>query len=792
MAELTASLSKTEAKMADKARSKTKPSVADSQRNSATSGNKNCQKCQKKSALYVCYDCGDIYLCKDCNKTTHNTGSKAHSRKKHKVNELSFEESTINGHIEPKLIDFEDTDELNNIKQNGLDHGEITPESFLLVDGSENLQVQSEEEFINKLDCNPDVRVKVVSIFGNTGDGKSHTLNHTFFNGKEVFDTSDSQASCTVGVWASYDKERNALIIDTEGLLGISENANKRMRLLLKVLAISDVVIYRTRAERLHMDMFTFLGDASEAYQKYFSKDLKCVKEKFKLDLSLCSLGPAVIIFQETHYTEPLGKQDSPSNGVINKSPEDILRQNFSNVNRDPQAFSSITYLGTRTKTPPTNFTGLLTSIEMHLKNSTVRSPRSLPIIFNALTLLNEKFAGDIDNLIPSSFPDAYFTCQAKCQSCSGRCECSMSHERDDIKHKSTQRCKYQAQFDNRVFLCKVCFERGVESVVIPKTSETADSAWYGLAKYAWAGYVLECPECGVIYRSRQFWYGNRDPMEVAVRAEIRHVWPGTRVTYANQNAVRRIIDGVNSFAQKIGHVSAKPTKVVSNWVTDKVAPAYWVPNYQILECYSCGRDFEEFDKKHHCRACGQGFCDDCTTKRVAVPERGWGDVPVRVCDPCADKYNTSKRSLGSEDRMDLNSLMEAIDDDEALETGALVAVTTTENIPTEYPPEVLINRQVTESVQSTFSYLTSTLEYPKEYVIDVLARPSYWIPDSEITSCHSCGIVFKAKQSKHHCRVCGQGFCDACSQARLPVPSRGWNYPVRVCKQCAQKKLPL
>lgn len=50
-----------------------------------------------------------------------------------------------------------------------------------------------------------------------------------------------------------------------------------------------------------------------------------------------------------------------------------------------------------------------------------------------------------------------------------------------------------------------------------------------------------------------------------------------------NHNAVRRIIDGMHTFAEKIGHVSAKPTKVVSNWVTDKVAPSYWVPNYQIL-----------------------------------------------------------------------------------------------------------------------------------------------------------------------------------------------------------------
>ena len=113
------------------------------------------------------------------------------------------------------------------------------------------------------LGCQGQVGLKVVSVFGNTGDGKSYTLNHTFYSGREVFKTSASQLSCTVGVWAAYDPVNHTVILDTEGLLGMSKNQNQRTRLLLKVLAISDVVIYRTRAERLHTDMFTFLGDAS-------------------------------------------------------------------------------------------------------------------------------------------------------------------------------------------------------------------------------------------------------------------------------------------------------------------------------------------------------------------------------------------------------------------------------------------------------------------------------------------------------------------------------------------------
>ena len=168
------------------------------------------------------------------------------------------------------------------------------------------------------LGCEDDPRVKVVSIFGNTGDGKSHTLNHTFFDGADVFDTSPSQKSCTVGVWVSYCPTQKAIIVDTEGLLGVSENANKRMRLLMKILAVSDIVIYRTRAERLHSDLFTFLGDASEAYMKYFTKDLQSVQQRGHMEnVPLCSLGPSIIIFQETHYTTPLGFENDPNDMYV-------------------------------------------------------------------------------------------------------------------------------------------------------------------------------------------------------------------------------------------------------------------------------------------------------------------------------------------------------------------------------------------------------------------------------------------------------------------------------------------
>lgn len=42
---------------------------------------------------------------------------------------------------------------------------------------------------------------------------------------------------------------------------------------------------------------------------------------------------------------------------------------------------------------------------------------------------------------------------------------------------------------------------------------------------------VLECPKCGVIYRSRERWYGNKN-MEDIVSVEVRHVWPDVSILY--------------------------------------------------------------------------------------------------------------------------------------------------------------------------------------------------------------------------------------------------------------------
>ncbi|CAL4196382.1 unnamed protein product, partial [Meganyctiphanes norvegica] len=115
--------------------------------------------------------------------------------------------------------------------------------------------------------------------------------------------TSSNQTSCTLGIWGAYSEDTKTLVLDTEGMLGISNNSKQRKRLLLKVLAVSDIIIYRTRSERLTTDMYKFLAEASRAYTKYFQSDLSNVAQRANVD---CNLGPAVYIFHDTRHTSPL------------------------------------------------------------------------------------------------------------------------------------------------------------------------------------------------------------------------------------------------------------------------------------------------------------------------------------------------------------------------------------------------------------------------------------------------------------------------------------------------------
>ncbi|CAF0874456.1 unnamed protein product [Adineta ricciae] len=657
---------------------------------------------------------------------------------------------------------------------------------FLLLDANEHLTVNTESEFLRRLRADKDLSVKCVSIIGNTGDGKSHTLNQVFFNGREIFNTSPTADSCTMGVWSALDDSHQTLVLDTEGRLGLTENDNTRNRLLLKILCISDIVIYRTRASKLPNDMFQFLSDASNAFLKYFRKELENVMKNCKADGPVSTMGPTLIVFHETQHT-----------GILkgSKTAVEQLKERFETMKLSYDAYSSMEYVGIQTVgSKSSNFSEIKAMIAATLNNNNIRSRRRLSIIFKALKALNEKFTHAIPPSIPSTLPDAFFACCVKCLSCGTKCTAVANHKKDNIPHECEPRCLYNKDLDNEVWKCLQCHREGRDMIVYGKLITKNDGLVQGLLKYVWYGCVIECPHHGEIYRSRKHWYGNNEPKDVTL-VEIIHVWPDDDNSRLASDVTPRKFMELIVYASS--YLSA-PTKMISELVADQVAPSYWVPNKDVIACSSCKLLFGSEFSKHHCRACGHVFCDTCTANRRIV---SWIDTekPVRVCNICNDnpksrapscaipstvsseinkQYNqkTSENSGSSGDSASTVSSGEHLND---------LCLSPTDIFDIDQPSagpiivDIPTTRRVYETVISGLEKIG--VNYPIE-LIKESTRPSYWKPDSECHACYICKRPFNSTTNRlHHCRSCGDGVCETCSPNQRSVPERDWLSPVRM-----------
>lgn len=56
-----------------------------------------------------------------------------------------------------------------------------------------------------------------------------------------------------------------------------------------------------------------------------------------------------------------------------------------------------------------------------------------------------------------------------------------------------------------------------------------------------------------------------------------------------SQNAAQKVLDGVTYISEAVASVGSPPTRVISSWVADQIAPKYWRPNHEIkvhMHCY--------------------------------------------------------------------------------------------------------------------------------------------------------------------------------------------------------------
>jgi len=105
---------------------------------------------------------------------------------------------------------------------------------------------------------------------------------------------------------------------------------------------------------------------------------------------------------------------------------------------------------------------------------------------------------------------------------------------------------------------------------------------------------------------------------------------------------LREMVDdkssGNNSDTNKTSdQLTEKRRSSLADWVTLKrpvEEKQHWVPDEAVTSCKGCGTDFGAFIRRHHCRNCGDIFCDKCTQGRAALTADKDAQ-PVRVCDRC-------------------------------------------------------------------------------------------------------------------------------------------------------------
>ncbi|KAF3614334.1 putative GDSL esterase/lipase EXL3-like [Capsicum annuum] len=120
-----------------------------------------------------------------------------------------------------------------------------------------------------------------------------------------------------------------------------------------------------------------------------------------------------------------------------------------------------------------------------------------------------------------------------------------------------------------------------------------------------------------------------------------------------------------SSESPKVAEQPTEKKKGLADWI-NIVKPVneekdHWVPDEAVSKCTACGSAFNAFVRKHHCRNCGDIFCDKCTQGRTALTADENAPV-VRVCDRCSAEVSrrlssakeTVNRSSGLHSHEDL------------------------------------------------------------------------------------------------------------------------------------------
>uniref|UniRef100_A0A7E4UN34 FYVE-type domain-containing protein n=1 Tax=Panagrellus redivivus TaxID=6233 RepID=A0A7E4UN34_PANRE len=113
-----------------------------------------------------------------------------------------------------------------------------------------------------------------------------------------------------------------------------------------------------------------------------------------------------------------------------------------------------------------------------------------------------------------------------------------------------------------------------------------------------------------------------------ATRAAIQEL---AELRLANAEMTQKLAETEHALEDLGPHLSDSKMQIVM--MKEQLVPASeWVKDSDVSHCLSCNAEFTVTFRKHHCRRCGQIFCDQCSSQRINLPSHA---KQVRVCQPC-------------------------------------------------------------------------------------------------------------------------------------------------------------
>lgn len=117
------------------------------------------------------------------------------------------------------------------------------------------------------------------------------------------------------------------------------------------------------------------------------------------------------------------------------------------------------------------------------------------------------------------------------------------------------------------------------------------------------------------------------------VRQKILELIQALAFAFRNNLKYRAVQDTLNIMKNE-GH-KFPPLKESEAMFTADTAPEWTDGDV----CHRCRVGFGILQRKHHCRACGQVFCAQCSNKVSTLPKIGF-EKEVRVCEACFEQVN--------------------------------------------------------------------------------------------------------------------------------------------------------